>query len=89
MNTETSLSETVARTVENLPDPLFSSRDLRDIGPGPAGMVAVPEESEPDAVPEDAPRVRLYFPDTDVVARFETDTETWTVEAVVSPDGGV
>jgi len=49
-------------------------------------MIAVPEDA--DAVSEDAPRVRLYFPDTDVVARFETDTETWTIEAVVSPDGG-
>ena len=52
-------------------------------------MVAVPEDSDPDADPENAPRVRLYFPDADVVARFETDTETGTVETVVSPDDGV
>ena len=86
MDGENSSPEDVTRTVENLPDPPLSSHDLRDVGPGPSGMVAVPEDA--DAVSEDAPRVRLYFPDTDVVARFETDTETWTVEAVVSPDDG-
>jgi len=86
MDGENSPPEDVTRTVENLPDPPLSSHDLRDVGPGPSGMVAVPEDA--DAVSEDAPRVRLYFPDTDVVARFETDTETWTVEAVVSPDDG-
>ena len=89
MDGKNSPPEDVTRTVENLPDPPLSSRDLRDVGPGPSSMVAIPEDSEPDVVPEDAPRVRLYFPGTDIVARFETDTETWTVEAVVSPEGGV
>jgi len=80
MNTETSLSDTVARTVEDLPNPPLSGRDLRDVGPGPAGVVAVPEDSE------DAPRVRLHFSDADVVARFEDDAGEWTVETVTDLD---
>jgi len=83
MNTETSLSETVARTVEDLPDPPLARRDLRDIGPGLAGMVAVPDDSGDD------PRVRLHFPNADVVARFEDDAGAWTVETVEGPDEAV
>lgn len=73
------LPEDVTRTVENLPNPPISGRDLRNVGPGPSGMVAVPEDTG------ETPRVRLYFADTDIVARFEEDAGEWTVEAVESP----
>jgi len=43
-------------------------------------MVVVPEDTE------DPYRIRLYLADTDVVARFEEEAETWTVESIESPD---
>lgn len=74
------LPNEVAHTVESLPDPPLSGRDLRDVGPGPSGMVAVPVDT---ASP---PRVRLYFAEADVVAWFKDDAEEWVVELVASPD---
>lgn len=70
----------VTRAVESLPEPPLSDRDLRGVGPGPSGVVAVPDDST------DTPRVRLYLSDADVVARFEADAGEWTVETVASPD---
>lgn len=84
MNATTNIGDGIpghaAEAVSDLPNPPLSRRDLRDVGPGLSGMVVVPEDTE------DPYRVRLYLTDTDVVARFEEGTETWTVESVESPD---